>query len=104
MRATVHDDTDTIVDFIGHASPPAAARARAAAAFQDTVGVILAGVHEPASRIARALAVEEGKGPEINFFPGDYEAYHEWRDKDRAARGVGPRSKAGKYRQLLRTS
>ena len=48
--------------------------------------------------------VVEGEPPEIHFFPGDYEAYHEWRDKDRAARGVGPRSKAGKYRQLLRTS
>jgi ATPase subunit of ABC transporter with duplicated ATPase domains len=48
--------------------------------------------------------VEEGQGPEIHFFPGDYEAYHEWRERDRAQRGVGPRSKAGKYRQLLRTS
>jgi len=48
--------------------------------------------------------VEQGKGPEIHFFPGDYEAYHEWREKDRARRGVGPRSRAGKYRQLLRTS
>jgi ATP-binding cassette ChvD family protein len=47
--------------------------------------------------------VEEGKGPEIHFFPGDYEAYHEWREKDRSARGIGPKSRAGKYRQLLRT-
>jgi ATP-binding cassette ChvD family protein len=48
--------------------------------------------------------VVEGEAPEIHFFPGDYEAYHEWRDKDRSARGVGPRSRAGKYRQLLRTN
>jgi ATP-binding cassette ChvD family protein len=48
--------------------------------------------------------VEEGKGPEIHFFPGDYEAYHEWREKDRARRGIGQRSRAGKYRKLLRTS
>ena len=46
--------------------------------------------------------VEEGKGPEINFFPGDYEAYHEWRDKKWAERGIGERSRAGKYRKLLR--
>jgi ATP-binding cassette ChvD family protein len=48
--------------------------------------------------------VEEGKGPEIHFFPGDYEAYHEWRAKDRAQRGIGARSRAGKYRKLLRQS
>ena len=48
--------------------------------------------------------VEEGKGPEIHFFPGDYEAYHEWREKDRSRRGIGQRSRAGKYRKLLRTS
>ncbi len=47
--------------------------------------------------------VEPGKGPEVHFFPGDYEAYHEWREKDRSRRGIGPRSRAGKYRQLLRT-
>ena len=46
--------------------------------------------------------VVEGKGPEIHFFPGDYEAYHEWREKDRSARGVGPKSRAGKYKRLLR--
>jgi ATPase subunit of ABC transporter with duplicated ATPase domains len=46
--------------------------------------------------------IEEGKGPEINFFPGDYEAYHEWRDKKWAERGIGERSRAGKYRKLLR--
>jgi ATP-binding cassette ChvD family protein len=46
--------------------------------------------------------VEEGKGPEVAFFAGDYEAYHEWREADRKKRGVGPKSKAGRYRQLLR--
>ncbi|HTF87098.1 MAG TPA: energy-dependent translational throttle protein EttA [Planctomycetota bacterium] len=46
--------------------------------------------------------VEEGKGPEVNFYPGDYEAYHEWRDKNRAERGIGERSRAGRYRKLLR--
>ena len=62
MGATVLDSTDAIVEFIGHARPPAAARQRAAAAFQDTLGVILAGVHEPASQMARALALDEGRG------------------------------------------
>jgi energy-dependent translational throttle protein EttA len=46
--------------------------------------------------------VEEGKGPEINFFAGDYEAYHEWRERDRKERGIAPPSRSGKYRQLLR--
>jgi ATPase subunit of ABC transporter with duplicated ATPase domains len=46
----------------------------------------------------------DGSGrPEVNFFPGDYEGYHEWREKDRAQRGVAPRSRAGKYKKLLRT-
>ena len=46
--------------------------------------------------------IEDGKGPEINFFAGDYEAYHEWRDKSWKERKLAPKSKAGKYRQLLR--
>jgi len=46
------------------------------------------------------LAFEDGG--EINFFHGDFEAYHEWRDKDRSERGVKGESKAGKYRKLLR--
>ncbi len=46
--------------------------------------------------------LEEGAGPEINFFAGDFEAYHEWREKAHRTRGLQARSKAGKYRQLLR--
>jgi ATP-binding cassette ChvD family protein len=42
---------------------------------------------------------EEGH---VVFFPGDYEEYHEWYEKDRAKRGVGRSSKAGKYKKLLR--
>ncbi len=42
---------------------------------------------------------EEGH---VVFFPGDYEEYHEWYEKDRAKRGVGRTSKAGKYKKLLR--
>ena len=59
------------------------------------------------NRVATHILAFEGEvetegEPEVNFFPGDYEAYHEWREKDRAQRGVGPRSRAGKYKKLLR--
>src|SRR6202008_4675283 len=46
--------------------------------------------------------IEEGKGPEVNFYPGDFEAYHEWRAKSRAERAIGERARAGKYKKLLR--
>jgi sulfate-transporting ATPase len=46
--------------------------------------------------------VEEGKGPEVHFFAGDFEAYHEWREAERKRRGLKPKSRAGKYAQLLR--
>ncbi|MCC6408798.1 MAG: energy-dependent translational throttle protein EttA [Planctomycetes bacterium] len=46
--------------------------------------------------------VQEGKGPEVNFYSGDFEGYHEWREKSRAERGIGPVSRAGKYRQFWR--
>jgi len=54
------------------------------------------------NRVATHILAFEGDGV-VRFFDGDYEQYHEWREKDRAARGVAPVSKAGKYRQLLRT-
>jgi 2-methylcitrate dehydratase PrpD len=41
---------------------PVGGRALAATAFRDTIGVILAGVTEPASRIAQSLAIDEGRG------------------------------------------
>jgi len=47
--------------FVTSAAPPAAARAAAARAFVDTVGVALAGSTEPVSRIVRAI-VAEGAG------------------------------------------
>jgi 2-methylcitrate dehydratase PrpD len=46
--------------FVVEARPPAEARARAAAAVLDTVGVTLAGASEPASRIVQALVTTEG--------------------------------------------
>ena len=54
------------------------------------------------NRVATHILAFEGDGV-VRFFDGDYEQYHEWREKDRAARGVKAESRAGKYRQLLRT-
>jgi 2-methylcitrate dehydratase PrpD len=56
------DRVATIVDFIITATVPANARKRAALAFTDTIGVMLAGSGEPAARIAQSLVAEEGAG------------------------------------------
>jgi 2-methylcitrate dehydratase PrpD len=48
--------------FASAAAPPAAARGRAAAAFVDTIGVMLAGASEPVSRIVQELAASDGAG------------------------------------------
>ena len=50
----------TAASFVSDAAPPAGARARAATAVLDTVGVILAGVAEPTSRIVRQVVEAEG--------------------------------------------
>ena len=52
--------TARLGDFVAAAAPPAGARARAAAAVLDTVGVTLAGVSEPASLIVRQVVTAEG--------------------------------------------
>jgi energy-dependent translational throttle protein EttA len=54
------------------------------------------------NRVATHILAFEGDGV-VRFFDGDFEAYHEWREKDRAERGIGPGSRAGKYKKLLRT-
>jgi 2-methylcitrate dehydratase PrpD len=51
-----------LAEFVANATPPAAARARAATAFLDTVGVALAGAPEPASRIVQAIVAAENPG------------------------------------------
>jgi 2-methylcitrate dehydratase PrpD len=51
-----------IAAFLVGASVPAEARKRAAIAVTDTIGVMLAGVSEPAARIAQSLAAEDGAG------------------------------------------
>jgi 2-methylcitrate dehydratase PrpD len=52
--------TARLGEFIASATPLADARARAAAAVLDTIGVTLAGVTEPASLIARQVMAAEG--------------------------------------------
>ena len=53
----------TLPDFVVRASPPAGARAAAARAVLDTVGVMLAGASEPAARIVQHVLTPDGTGP-----------------------------------------
>jgi 2-methylcitrate dehydratase PrpD len=59
----VRSETALLAEFVARAVPPPAARARAAAAVRDTLGVMLAGAIEPAARLVQAMAVDEGRGP-----------------------------------------
>jgi 2-methylcitrate dehydratase PrpD len=52
----------TLADFVVRAAPPASARAAAARAVLDTVGVTLAGASEPAARIVQQVIASAG-GP-----------------------------------------
>ena len=49
--------------FVVSATPPREARATAARAVLDTVGVTLAGATEPAARIVQKVIASEGSGP-----------------------------------------
>src|SRR3954466_10025393 len=53
----------TLSAFAREATPPSAARAAAARAFLDTVGVTLAGAAEPAARIVQRVVEQDGTGP-----------------------------------------
>ena len=53
----------SLADFITTATPPAAARHRAAAAFLDTVGVTLAGAAEPPARVVQRVLSAASSGP-----------------------------------------
>ena len=58
--------SERLGEFVTGAAPPAGARDCAAAAVLDTVGVILAGAGEPASRIVqRVVAAEGGSGCQV---------------------------------------
>ena len=52
-----------LADFVVAAMPPAAARATAARAVVDTVGVTLAGASQPAARIVQRVVEADGSGP-----------------------------------------
>ena len=54
---------DTIHDFIVGAAPPAEARAAAARAVLDTIGVTLAGACEPAAQSVQRVVADDGPGP-----------------------------------------
>jgi len=58
----VRDALATITDFLVNATVTAGARERAAVAFRDTMGVMLAGSREPAARVAQSMAAEDGVG------------------------------------------
>jgi 2-methylcitrate dehydratase PrpD len=58
MAVATKSMTAWMSEFVATAAPPVNARRRAAIAACDTVGVILAGVPEPAARIARAVGAQ----------------------------------------------
>jgi 2-methylcitrate dehydratase PrpD len=60
MNVGVGDGTALMAEFVASAAIGSEARDWAAIAFRDTVGVMLAGSHEPAAQMARAIAEEEG--------------------------------------------
>ena len=62
MDIEVKDSIAALAEFIVGATVNAHARARAAAAFTDAIGVMLAGASEPSATIAQAIAAEEGTG------------------------------------------
>ena len=60
MNVGVGDSTALMAEFVAGAAIGPEARDWAAIAFRDTVGVMLAGSHEPAAQMARATADDEG--------------------------------------------
>ncbi|HEV8393719.1 MAG TPA: MmgE/PrpD family protein [Vicinamibacterales bacterium] len=63
MSVGVGDGTAMMAAFVASGPIGPQARERAAAAFADTIGVMLAGARESAARMAQAMAAEEGTGP-----------------------------------------
>src|SRR5258707_11811532 len=53
----------TLADFVIGAAPPSTARAAAARALLDTVGVTLAGAAEPAASIVQRVVAQDRTGP-----------------------------------------
>src|SRR5690606_9998879 len=73
-------------------------------AIQEYTGSAIVVTHDRyfLNRVATHIHSFDDPEDRIVFFPGDYEEFHEWLVKDRQKRGVGAKSKAGRYRQLLR--
>jgi 2-methylcitrate dehydratase PrpD len=62
MSSEVKSGPARMAEFVINAKVPSEAREPAVSAFRDTMGVILAGAVEPAARLVRQMAVEDGRG------------------------------------------
>jgi 2-methylcitrate dehydratase PrpD len=62
MTVATRNLTAWMSEFVTSGAPPEGARERAAVAVCDTVGVALAGAHEPAARIVRATVTADSQG------------------------------------------
>jgi 2-methylcitrate dehydratase PrpD len=62
ISAHLKTSTEQLAEFVTSATPPAPAGEPAAAAFRDTIGVIVAGVSQPAAQKVQKVAVEDGRG------------------------------------------
>ena len=73
-------------------------------AIQEYTGSAIVVTHDRyfLNRVATHILCFDDHEDRIVFFAGDYEEFHEWLLKDRQNRKVGAKSKAGRYRQLLR--
>jgi 2-methylcitrate dehydratase PrpD len=63
MTVATGNLTAWMAEFVAAGSPPGGARERAAVAVCDTVGVALAGAHEPAAQMVRAMVTADSRGP-----------------------------------------
>ena len=74
-------------------------------AIQEYTGSAIVVTHDRffLNRVATHILCFDDVEDRVVFFAGDYEEFHDWIVKDREMRGVPPRSRAGRYRQLLRT-
>jgi 2-methylcitrate dehydratase PrpD len=63
MTVATGNLTAWMSEFVAAGAPPVGARERAAVALRDTIGVALAGAHEPAARMVRAMVTTDSQGP-----------------------------------------
>src|SRR6202140_1672929 len=63
MTVATGNLTAWMSEFVAAGAPPGAARERAAVAVCDTIGVALAGAHEPAAQMVRAMVTADSHGP-----------------------------------------